>query len=186
MTIAQTAYNKFFQGAAIGGLFDISEFLDIITATDITDGAGTLVAVPFGVGVCVDTAAFPHRFTSEPETDKLCRLPSGAGDIAFPNFLGVAMRRQMIENDLAFANTKNAYPPNYPVGIVHKGRVWVSPEQTVVVTDPVYVRYAAGAGGTQLGSFRKDADTASAAQAANARWYRGSDVNGLAVLELNV
>ncbi len=185
MTIAQTSYGKFFVGGSAGSLFDISEFLDIISCTDIN--AADTTGIPFGSGMAADsTSALPYRFTNEPETDKLVMLPAGAGDLAFPNFEGVALRTQLLENDLEFNTTpNNNIPQNRPINLLHKGRVWVIPEDSPTVNSAVFCRFSAGAGGSVRGTFRTTADTATAAQVVSARWYRGVDVNGLAVLELN-
>jgi hypothetical protein len=53
--------------------------------------------------------------------------------------------------------------------IMSKGRVWVlcDPGATVVANTPAFVRFAAGAGGSKLGAFREDADTATAAALPN-------------------
>ena len=49
------------------------------------------------------------------------------------------------------------------------GTMWMLCEQDLVITDPVYARYAAGAGGSVKGAIRKDADTASARLVKGAR-----------------
>jgi hypothetical protein len=41
--------------------------------------------------------------------------------------------------------------------VLRRGSVYVQVEEAVVAHDVVFVRYAAGAGGTQLGAFRKSA-----------------------------
>lgn len=53
-----------------------------------------------------------------------------------------------------------AYKPGASVGVLSRGRVNVLAEQTVAVTDPVFVRTATGAGGETAGAFRKDSDGA--------------------------
>lgn len=44
--------------------------------------------------------------------------------------------------------------PKTAMNILVKGRVWVMSETTAAVGDPVFVRYATGVGGTQLGAVR--------------------------------
>lgn len=79
--------------------------------------------------------------------------------------------------------------------VVDKGRIWVlcDAAATIVANTPCFVRYAAGAGGTVLGAFREDVDTASAAALPGAFFrsaYRDVDFNGdtqrIALVELNV
>lgn len=62
------------------------------------------------------------------------------------------------------------------------GAIWVYSEQAVLDRDPVFVRIAAGAGGTQLGAFRKDADSGSAIAVTGARFVRDSAGAGAAWL----
>jgi hypothetical protein len=44
--------------------------------------------------------------------------------------------------------------PKALLNVMVKGRIWVMSETTADVGDPVFVRYAAGVGGTQLGAVR--------------------------------
>lgn len=44
--------------------------------------------------------------------------------------------------------------PKAVLNILVKGRIWVLSETDAAVGDPVFVRYASGAGGTQLGAVR--------------------------------
>jgi hypothetical protein len=78
----------------------------------------------------------------------------------------------------------------YPIGatadVVRKGAVWVHVEEAVNAFDPVYVRYASGAGGTVLGASRKSADTATAAQASGCIYLTSAQAGGLALVEVNL
>jgi hypothetical protein len=71
-----------------------------------------------------------------------------------------------------------------PVGRVV--RVLVTVEETVKDGDPVYVRYASGSGGSQLGSFRTSADSSTAALLPNACYRSDASAAGLAVCEINL
>lgn len=53
------------------------------------------------------------------------------------------------------------YVDGEPFNVITKGGIWVITEEAVNDQDPIYVRVAAGAGGSVLGQFRNDADTAS-------------------------
>ncbi len=71
--------------------------------------------------------------------------------------------------------------------VVHKGLILVEIE--AVTVDPsagVFVRHTSGAGGTVLGRFRNDADTATADAVANAKWADVFTGPGLAVLSLDL
>jgi hypothetical protein len=72
--------------------------------------------------------------------------------------------------------------------VVRKGRIWVRIEETVVVGDAVFYRFAAGGGGTALGRFRNDADTATCAALPGATWIKGGTValGAIALLEVNL
>lgn len=70
--------------------------------------------------------------------------------------------------------------------VLRRGRIWVRVEEAVSVGDPVFFRHTAGAGGSEIGAFRNDADTASCDQVTSAAWLQGSDGAGIALLELNI
>ena len=72
--------------------------------------------------------------------------------------------------------------------VLRKGRVWVPIEEDIAVGDPVFFRHTAGGGGTEIGAFRNDADTASADALPEATWLQGGTAagDGIALLELNL
>jgi hypothetical protein len=88
---------------------------------------------------------------------------------------------------VATSPTGAGVPPKYAVSVLTKGRIYVVVEEAVTPASAVFVRFAAGVGGTQLGAFRASADTATAS-AAPAGWrYRSSAaIGGIAELELNL
>lgn len=99
--------------------------------------------------------------------------------------LGVVMSTHSMPSN------EDADDPNYPaqeaVKVMNKGRIWVAIEEDIAVGDDVYFRHTAGAGGSKLGAFRNDADTATADQLTNARWVKGGTAaEGIALLELDV
>jgi hypothetical protein len=75
---------------------------------------------------------------------------------------------------------------NPPRRIVRRGLVWVTVEENVSDGDDVYVRYASGGGGTQLGAFRKSADTATAAQLTGAKYRGGATAGNVCKVEVNL
>lgn len=76
--------------------------------------------------------------------------------------------------------------PKLQVSVMNRGRVWVVVEEAVAVNDRAFVRFAAGAGGTQLGAFRRSADTATALEARGWRYISAAGAGGLAKVELDV
>lgn len=121
--------------------------------------------IPFGVGVV---------FTAE----QTCELPDATGEVTGQGGWGVAL----IDPNLPTGST--GYQIGDPVRVITRGRVWVLTEEALANTDPPFMRFASGGGGTQKGAFRNDADTATAVQAPNnARVFQGGST-GRAVLEL--
>lgn len=101
------------------------------------------------------------------------------------DFLGTSIRIR-IKTTLATADlyraiggqTSNLVTADYvdseSVRILESGEIWVATEEAVSDRDPVYCRIAAGAGGSVLGAFRNDADTASCILIPNARFVRNA------------
>lgn len=70
--------------------------------------------------------------------------------------------------------------------VMRRGRIWVRVEEAVAVGDPVFFRHTAGGGGSEIGAFRNDADTATCDQLTQAAWLQGSSGAGVALLEVNI
>lgn len=131
--------------------------------------------MPAGLGVCMD-----ERSTD----DQAIRLPRQATDVTSARFLGVLL------NDLAkvaYASTysKQTFHRNTMVPVLEHGECFVRVEQDVSKGDAAYCRFAAGSGGTQLGAFRKDDDTTSAALCAHAVFESAGLSGGLAKLKVS-
>lgn len=105
------------------------------------------------------------------------------------DFLGVAMR-QPAKTTLATAglygypgitstSTTADYVDGEPLPVLTRGGIWVFTEEAVVDRDKVFVRIAAGSGGSVLGAFRNDADTATCVEVVGARFMRDASA-GLA------
>lgn len=114
--------------------------------------------------------------------------------LALGDFLGVALRIRakttLSTSDLyrrmggnLSSSVSADYIDNEEVRIVKAGSIWVFTEEAVSDQDPVYVRIAAGAGGSVLGAFRNDADTASCVAVSDARFVRNAAA-GVAWIEL--
>jgi hypothetical protein len=79
------------------------------------------------------------------------------------------------------------YATKETANVLRKGYIWVVIEETVAIGDAVFFRHTAGGGGTKLGAFRNDADTATADAITNARWVKGgTQAEGIALLELGI
>lgn len=80
------------------------------------------------------------------------------------------------------------YAAKDAINVLKKGYIYVAIEEKIAVGDAVFVRFVAGAGGTKLGAFRNDADTASAVDISSvAKWVEGgSAADGVALLSLNL
>lgn len=132
----------------------------------------------------VDPAVYGTAQTLGTDPDRDVEEPDSSADVT-ASIQGVVLSSQSIEQPLGGSAT-----PRYPVGsdvpLLTKGRVWVTAEEAVTPASAVFIRFAAGAGGTQLGAFRASADTASAVAAPTSWKYRTSAGAGeLVVLEIN-
>lgn len=123
-------------------------------------------AMPFGVGV------------TKGASDNTCKVPV----LSSTALIGVSMS--------SFANANASFALGIQqydaVSVCSKGAVWVISETAVTAnTSAVFCRYATGTG-TVIGSFRTDADTATAAVVPGARWLTSCLAGGLAQLEVNL
>lgn len=84
------------------------------------------------------------------------KLPALAADITKPGAMGIVPWDQSREGG-------SDWPTLRPTPVMRRGRIWVTAEGAITRWTHPFVRFASGAGGTELGSFRGDADTASAA-----------------------
>ena len=159
----QTAYAINLNLGAEGQLADDSQIKDVLSLIGTVD-------VPMGKVVAKDSSG-----------DNMGKLPTSGSDI----MMGVALRAQVVQPN-TIPGGLNVYPLGGPaVSVLHVGRVLVKPEQSMVPGDAVFVRFAAGAGGTVKGSIRKDADTASAVAWPKAKILSTVDsASGLCVLEI--
>lgn len=99
-------------------------------------------------------------------------VPTTAAEITDGDGLGVVMYDASKEpaRTAAAIAAGAEYDVEDMLPLVDKGRIWVRCDAgaTIVANTPAFVRFAAGAGGSVLGSFREDADTATAAALPNA------------------
>jgi hypothetical protein len=67
-----------------------------------------------------------------------------------------------------------------------RGRIWVLAESDLARWTNPFVRFASGAGGTSLGGFRADADTATAAVNTNIIVLTDALAGNLVLLEIDL
>lgn len=140
------------------------------TAVTLVDQAIELLP---GLGVCRDDRA--------PITGKQCRLPRVAGDVALGVFLGITALETNREynSGLGYANLSAV-----PI-LKGPGKIWVNVEGTVGEGVNLFCRYASGSGGSQLGAFRVDADTSTAAAVPGLYTMQGRTGAGLVLCRYN-
>lgn len=126
--------------------------------------------IPFGVGVVLGAAA------------NKAVLPTDAATAA--KFVGVALHSHNYASPEQLGDT--GIKPKVPISVLEEGDVWVTVEEAVVAGDRAFMRYDAGAGGTQLGAFRKSADTATALELKGCRYLTAASGGGLALLRVSV
>ncbi len=109
-------------------------------------------------------------------------VPTSATEITDGDGLGVAMFDASKEpaQTAAAETAGHEYDVEQAVPVLGKGRIWVLCDDAATITanSQAFVRHMAGAGGSDLGRFREDADTASAAALPNALFRSAhKDVN---------
>lgn len=104
--------------------------------------------------------------------------------INLQDFIGVAQYDAAKEPFDTVGTDAAEFGDKDTINVLRRGAIWVTTENACVAEGDVFVRIAAGAGGTQLGAFRSDADTATAVQVTGARWGRDSAIGGLNILEM--
>jgi hypothetical protein len=163
--MSQTNYNTDPTPSFAGMLGD-----QALDAHMLSRANGAAAAQPFGIMVRADAANPEDQFD----------IFSAASQAP----LGVLVHKHDQENpalagDLGVDLLEEA-------SVLSKGRIWVRVEEAVAPGDGVFFRHTAGGGGSVIGYFRNDADTATCDQVDAARWIKGSAGAGLALLELNL
>lgn len=173
--MAQTSYSINIPAVSYPGQIADNGQKDVLSALAVA------AAINYGTLVVTDetnTAGF----------DQLAgKAPGASTDISVVGAqLGVALADQARAQNPAVATPQ--YPQYAAVPCLRKGRVWVLAETAMVDGANPFIRFAAGAGGTVLGSFRNSADTATAVQmAAGQAVVRGTTTGpGYCVIELDI
>lgn len=139
--------------------------------------------IPAGVMVTRDGA-------TDEETQ--CLLPTAAADLTDDHLLGITLYDASKEPGTNAGN--NEFDDEESVALLRRGRAWVIAEDDVAVEAGAqcYVRYGTGTGGSQLGAFRMNGDTSTAAAISNCRFVTAAyvvTINGeaqtVAMVEIN-
>lgn len=142
--MSQTSYSFYLSAPFAGVLGDYRSDYDIRSAVN----EEVTLGMPFGIAV------------KRGANDYGCLLPTGSGD----KVIGLTVHNHAVDPYyLPASPTTAGVPLKGTAGILKKGRMWVLPEVSVVPGDPVYWRYSANGGLTQLGALRNDGDSSHAA-----------------------
>lgn len=148
--------------AATSTLF-YSQFTSLVIPTQ-TGSGGTAT-----IGVAAVTAG---ALTLADIYGVVCRQPVSLMQNPSNLYIGPA------QNGVAASNTLAHYVDGQTVPCLTRGNIGLYTEEDVADQDPVYVRIASGAGGSVLGAFRNDADSASCIIVPNAKfigsWLAGA------------
>lgn len=144
---------------------------------DKTTALAVAASLPYGVLVVRDG-------TNTSGFNVAGKVPALATDVtALGSILGVSIADQARPQDPSVAAA--VYPINSAVPVMRYGRIWVVVEEAVNAGDQAFARFASGAGGTQLGAFRKSADTATASAVPSAYYVSSqATIGGYAMLEV--
>ena len=136
----QTSYSNLAPEALLGLMTeDFTRYVDTVIPQ---------TAVKIGKMLTADTTVGLVR--------NAAKLPVLAAGITKPGAMGIVPWDQSREGG-------SDWPIKRPTPVLRRGRIWVMAESAVTRWTHPFIRFASGAGGTELGSFRADADTASAA-----------------------
>lgn len=161
--MAQTSYSiNISQVAYPGQPFDGAH------DTDVVSGLSTAAAIPYGVLAV-------HDLSNTAGADQVAvKVPAASTDITvLGSAKGVVMADQARAQDPTFSVP--TYRQYQAVPCMRRGRVWVKVEEAVLDGDQAFVRFAVGSF-SQLGAFRKTADSASAAALPGA-YYVGASIS---------
>jgi hypothetical protein len=145
---------------------DIVDCSDTVRDTKISKFAGQI-----GFGLFVTKRAAQSDGVEE------CGPPTATADVtARPR--GFSVRNQLTK--------PGGYELNEAVTLLRRGIIWVQTEGAVSQDGQVFARFAAGAGGSVLGSIRGDADTGTAVAIPGAVFRSTTSGAGLAQVEINM
>jgi hypothetical protein len=169
--MAQLSYTQFPDVALEGMVADTQLNKDIVSKI-----AGASEVIPYGHLVVQDSA----------ENDAVVKLPTVTAEVTDGRAIGVAISDVSREASAIGGSANTGYGEEDAVPVLRRGRIWVITEDAVtVVGTPAFARFASGGGGTVLGAFRTDADTATAVALPGATFRSTAGAGELVLLELN-
>lgn len=127
--------------------------------------------------VSVQTATLLTADKTSGKARNAAKLPAAAGDVARPGAMGIVILDATREGGLD-------WPAMRPTPVMRKGRIWVLAESDVARWTYPFVRFAANGGNTNIGGFRADADTSTAAQLTSAIILTDAAAGELFLLEI--
>ncbi len=157
----------------------------VLVFADVADLEFTIDGATSNLTVTENSGEIPFGvFVVRNGSDTKCRLPALSTDIGAPT-MGLALYTHCQEN---LASGNNAYGKASQLDVGKKGEFYVLVEEAVDpdAGDVPYVRYAAGAGGSQRGAVRKSADTSTAAALTGAKFKKAAAAGALAVISLDL
>jgi hypothetical protein len=159
----QTSYSNLAPEALLGLMTeDFTRYVDSVIPQS---------AVKIGKLLCADTTVGKVR--------NAAKLPVLAADVSKPAAMGIVPWDQSREGGVD-------WPTLRPTPVLRRGRIWVTAEGAVTRWTVPFVRFASGAGGTELGSFRGDADTATAALCPWALYLTDAAAGALVLVEISL
>lgn len=126
----------------------------------------------------LDQAIIPGIFVVKGTANDEVKLPAGAGGLVKGIVTLTADRRKNFETGLILP-----YGQGEDLTVAKEQDWYVITEEAVTEGGTVYMRHTAGAGGTQLGAARTDADTATA-EAVKAKFAETKTSAGVAKVDL--
>lgn len=133
--------------------------------------------------VAVRTATLLTADKTAGKVRNAAKLPAAAGDVTKPGVMGIVRLDGTREIP---AGATLDWPALRPLPVVRRGRIWVLAESDVARWTHPFIRFAAGAGGSNIGGFRADADSASAAQLTDALFITDAAAGELVLVEINL
>lgn len=159
----QTSYSNLAPEALLGLMTeDFTRYVDTVIPQS---------AVKIGKMLTADKTAGKVR--------NAAKLPAAAADITKPGAMGIVPWDQSREGG-------SDWPTLRPTPVLRRGRIWVMAEGAIARWTHPFIRFVAGAGGTELGSFRGDADTASAAECPFVIAITEADAAELVLVEISL
>ncbi len=159
--------------AAFPGMVDHTEPLTSIRAYWNAEASAE---IPFGVAVT--------RHATDEDFGAI-KLNTSTAAMATAGLAGIVCHSHGYSRDSELGST--GLKPGVEMGLLQRGRIWVSPEEAVSPGDAVRVRVVV-AGNEVAGAFRKSADASDCIvlNANQARWLTTCGANGLALLEFDI